>query len=73
MVKFRRGPASSFGWLRRPELDANSGGFVWERPDGELYVADKPGPITLIKALQVSLATTPPRVTTEPEDGKEGK
>jgi hypothetical protein len=29
----------SFGWLRRPELDANNAGFTYEMPDGTLVVS----------------------------------
>lgn len=32
------GKASSFGWLRRPELDTATG-YAWERPDGTLYLS----------------------------------
>jgi len=30
------GPASSFGWLRRKDLEAEGGLQVWEAPDGQL-------------------------------------
>ena len=29
----------SFGWLRRPELDAETKGFTYEMPDGMLVVS----------------------------------
>lgn len=32
----RQGPAHTFGWLRRPELERGPQ-QVWERPDGRLF------------------------------------
>ena len=32
----RRGPAPTFGWMRRPELDSPKYD-CWEAPDGVLY------------------------------------
>jgi len=29
----------TFGWLRRPELDADNAGFVYEMPDGTLVIS----------------------------------
>jgi hypothetical protein len=29
----------SFGWLRRPELDVENTGFIYELPDGTLVVS----------------------------------
>ena len=31
------GAPESFGWIRRPDLDAN-GGQAYERPDGTFYM-----------------------------------
>ena len=30
------GPHWSYGWLRRPELDAETEGYCYEAPDGDL-------------------------------------
>lgn len=32
----RCGKATSFGWLRRPELDRHA--YVWEAPDGSIVI-----------------------------------
>lgn len=36
------------GWLRRPELDAENGGMVWEKPDGVLHVQQHDKPLVLM-------------------------
>jgi hypothetical protein len=28
----------AFGWLRRPELDVEAGGYCYEQPDGDLVI-----------------------------------
>lgn len=45
--------AHQFGWLRRPELD-KPGQFVWERPDGSLFVnsSDKEPEIMFVPRTQ---------------------
>jgi hypothetical protein len=35
--KMKRGPAHTFGWMRRSDMDKD-GEFVWERPNGTFYV-----------------------------------
>ena len=37
-MRNRQGPPHSFGWLRRGDLDADYGGAVYEKPNGQLYV-----------------------------------
>jgi hypothetical protein len=41
-VRVISGPPHTFGWLRRPELDREyPGTYVWEHPDGTLYLHKK--------------------------------
>lgn len=39
MIVYRT--AHELGWLRRPEMDLMYCGFVWERPDGSLFIAKR--------------------------------
>jgi hypothetical protein len=32
----------TFGWLRRPELDEENGGFCYEEPDGDIVISSDP-------------------------------
>ena len=41
--KVKEGPAHTFGWLRRSELDHPKNYDVWETPDGTLYGYSRKG------------------------------
>ena len=32
----------TYGWLRRPELDEENGGFCYEEPDGDIVISSDP-------------------------------
>ena len=40
-------PATTFGWLRRPEKDTPTAD-AWERPDGKLYLHAPRGTVPLL-------------------------
>jgi hypothetical protein len=37
------GPPHTFGWIRRPELDTDTG-KAWERPDGKIWLHPRGAP-----------------------------